>query len=87
MIDFSENRRTELVTVPFNEYMNLNKKRDELDLLIKLLWEDVVGLSPNGEDLDFEPVMAQWFLKNYRGFEYEVYVEKLKERKRNDTPR
>ena len=87
MIDFNEGRMTELVTVPFNEWMNLNKKCDELNLLIKLLWDDVVGLAPNGEDLDIEPVMAQWFLKNYRSFEYEVYVEKLKERKRNDTPR
>lgn len=75
---------TEYVTVNLDYVMTLERIRSEHDLLVNLLWHDVCGLAPNGEDLEIEPVMAQWFLKTYRGFEYSVHVDKLKEKKKHD---
>lgn len=82
-----EMKPTEMMTVNASHYFCLLEKSWQYDLLLNVLWEEM-GLSPNGEELDLDCTdMIQWFLKNYKGFEYQVMVDKLKERKKTDGSR
>lgn len=80
--EFNGYDHCEKTVVTTGYLMQAEKEKWEFDLLLEILW-DSMELAPNGEDLELdETVLIQKWLKKYRGFEYSVLVDKLKEQKK-----